>query len=118
VFPGKKNVTPRYDQIALKPEDRHNKFQQVLSPNAGDEGVWIHQNAWFHLGKFDKGIPVEYKIKSEGNGVYAFILGGNVSINGQSLNSRDGMGIWDVEKLSVMAESQAEILMMEVPMKF
>jgi redox-sensitive bicupin YhaK (pirin superfamily) len=118
VFPNKKNVTPRYDQISLKPDDRHNKFQQVLSPNASGEGVWIHQNAWFHLGKFDRGVSSEYKIKSEGNGVYAFILSGNVSINGQRLNSRDGMGTWDIEKLSVQAESEAEILLMEIPMIF
>jgi redox-sensitive bicupin YhaK (pirin superfamily) len=118
VFPDKKNVTPRYDQIYLKPEDRHNRFQQVLSPDAGDEGVWIHQNAWFHLGTFDKGITAKYRIKSEGNGVYAFIVSGNATIGGQSLNSRDGMGIWNVEKLSVFADSEAEILLMEVPMVF
>ena len=60
VYPDKKNVEPRYDQITLNLEDRHNKLQQILSPNADDEGVWIHQNAWFHLGKFDKGISTEY----------------------------------------------------------
>jgi redox-sensitive bicupin YhaK (pirin superfamily) len=72
VYPDKKNVEPRYDQITLNLEDRHNKLQQILSPNAGDEGVWIHQNAWFHLGKFDKGISTEYAIKGKGNGVYVY----------------------------------------------
>src|ERR1700754_2737741 len=42
VYPNKKNVTPRYDQISLNEEDRRNKLQQILSPNANDEGVWIH----------------------------------------------------------------------------
>ena len=51
VIPDKQNVEPRYDQISLNPEDRHNKLQQILSPNPDDTGVWIHQNAWFHLGK-------------------------------------------------------------------
>ena len=69
IFPNKRNVTPRYDQITLNPEDRHNKLQQILSPNADDAGVWIHQNAWFHLGKFDKGITAEYSFKSKGNGL-------------------------------------------------
>ena len=48
VFPNKKNVTPRYDQISLNIEERKNRLQQILSPNAEDEGVWIHQDAWFH----------------------------------------------------------------------
>ncbi|HRN44153.1 MAG TPA: pirin family protein, partial [Flavobacterium sp.] len=55
VYPNKKNVTPRYDQITLDLNDRHNKLQQILSPNPEDEGVWIHQDAWFHIGKFDNG---------------------------------------------------------------
>ncbi|MEI6748709.1 MAG: pirin family protein [Bacteroidota bacterium] len=118
VFPDKRNVTPRYDQITLNIADRNNKFQQIVSPNADDDGVWIHQNAWFHLGKFDKGINKEYKLKSKGNGVYAFILSGNVSISGQQLEARDGFGIWDADSISVTAESDAEFLLMEVPMNY
>jgi len=116
VFPNKKNVTPRYDQITLKESDRHNKLQQIISPDPNDAGVWIHQNAWFHLGKFDKGVNADYTIKAKGNGVYAFILKGDVSINGQKLNQRDGFGIWDTDKITISADSDAEFLLMDVPM--
>ena len=116
VFPNKKNVTPRYDQITLKLEDRHNKLQQIISPNPDDAGVWIHQNAWFHLGKFDKGITKEYTIKGKGNGLYIFNLNGTLNVNNQIVNTRDGFGIWDIEKVNLMAESDAEFLIMEVPM--
>lgn len=116
MFPNKGNVEPRYDQITLNLEDRHNKLQQVLSPNPEDEGVWVHQNAWFHLGKLDEGFSTEYQIKGAGNGVYAFILNGDISINDQKLNSRDGFGIWETDKFTISANSNAEILLMEVPM--
>jgi len=116
VFPDRKNVKPRYDQITLNIADRHNKFQQILSPNPDDSGVWIYQNAWFHLGQFDKGFCADYNIKAKGNGVYAFILSGNVTIINQELKSRDGFGIWDVDKLSVKADTDSEFLLMEVPM--
>lgn len=117
VFPNKKNVIPRYDQITLDIKDRHNKLQQILSPNKEDEGVWIHQDAWFHLGKFDNDFSINYTIKKKGNGVYAFILNGDFTIEGQTLNSRDGLGIWDIENLHIKSNSQdAEILLMEVPM--
>jgi quercetin 2,3-dioxygenase len=111
-----KNVTPRYDQITLKLEDRHNKLQQILSPNASDEGVWIHQNAWFHLGKFDKGITKDYTIKGKGNGVYIFNLIGTLDVNGQLIETRDGYGIWDTEKITITANVDSEFLLMEVPM--
>lgn len=116
VFPNKKNVTPRYDQITLQAEDRHNKLQQILSPNADDAGVWIHQNAWFHLGKFDKGVSTEYKLKLKGNGVYVFNLNGDLEANGQLLNNRDGFGIWNTDKMKLTAITNSEFLIMEVPM--
>ncbi len=117
VFPNTKNVTPRYDQITLNAADRHNTFQQILSPNANDAGVWIHQNAWFHLAKFDKGISKEYTIKSKGNGLYIFNLSGDIKVGEQALNTRDGYGLWNFEKVTISADSEAEFLLMEVPMQ-
>ena len=118
VFPNKKNVSPRYDQITLNSDDRRNRLQQVLSPNPDDEGVWIHQNAWFHLGKFDAGVKVYYTVKHKENGVYAFVLNGDLTINDQPLAARDGFGIWDVESLNIHSESPSELLLMEVPMQY
>jgi quercetin 2,3-dioxygenase len=116
VFPNKKSVTPRYDQITLNTSDRHNKFQQILSPSADDAGVWIHQDAWFNMGKFDKGKEIKYTLNKKGNGIYAFILSGDVTIEGQKLNARDGFGIWEIDKLNIIADTDAEVLLMEVPM--
>ncbi|WP_443946413.1 pirin family protein [Pedobacter sp. AW1-32] len=118
LFPNKKNVTPRYDQRALNVADRHNNFQQILSPDSNDDNVWIHQDAWFSIGKFDEGFETQYKIKKAGNGVYAFVIGGEVIINGQTLNTRDAIGIWDTDSISFKANSaDAEVLLMDVPME-
>ena len=117
IFPNKKNVTPRYDQISLKAQDRHNKLQQIISPNANDEGAWMHQDAWFQLGTFDKNFETQYKLKKQGNGVYAFVLKGDVTIEGTELNERDGLGIWNTENISIKSNTTgAEILLMDIPM--
>ncbi len=117
VIPNKKNVTPRYDQITLDPTDRVNKLQQVLSPNPEDAGVWIHQDAWFHIGKFDQGFQTQYDIKKAGNGMYAFVLYGAFEIAGQKLNERDALGITEFDQFELKALTQdAEILLMEIPM--
>lgn len=117
VIPNKQNVEPRYDQISLQDIAKENQFYQVLSPNKDDQGVWIHQDAWFNIGKFSKGNSDEYKINKKGNGVYAFILEGEVEINGEKLFKRDGMGIWDTESFNVKATEDARVLLMEVPMQ-
>ncbi len=117
VFPNKKNVTPRYDQISLNPADRHNKFQQILSPSPDDDGVWVHQDAWFHMATLEKGKSLNYQVKRPQNGIYVFLLEGNLKLNGQELQRRDGMGIWNTqEPLHFEASSDAEILVMDVPM--
>ena len=116
IFPNIKDVTPRYDQISIRDIAKENEFYQVLSPNAEDDGVWIQQNAWFHLGSFDEGKAANYSLKSKDNGVYAFILEGEVEIEGQHLGPRDGFGIWDVDEIDVNSKSDSRILLMEVPM--
>ncbi|MCU0434946.1 MAG: pirin family protein [Bacteroidia bacterium] len=116
VYPKTKNVQPRYDQLTLVAEERKNKLQQILSPNADDAGVWIHQDAWFHLGSLDAGTEVEYTLKKAGNGVYAFVINGDVTIGDQALNTRDGLGVWNENSLKIKAGTATEILLMEVPM--
>ncbi len=117
VFPNQKNVEPRYDQISIRDIEEENKFYQILSPNANDQGVWIHQNAWFHLGKFDKESLAHYQLKQAGNGVYVFVLEGEANLNGQHLQKRDALGIWDVDEFDVSVFKNTRLLLLEVPMK-
>lgn len=118
LFPKVKNVVPRYDQISLVKEDRRNKLQQVLSPSANDDGVWIHQDAWFHMGLFDQGTTATYQLKNNANGVYAFVLKGNWDIDGNALSERDALEITGLDQISIKSQTQdAEILLIEVPMK-
>ena len=118
IFPNKRNVTPRYDQITLDLNDRHNRLQQILSPSPEDEGVWIHQDAWFHLGNFDEGMAQTYSMKLSGNGVYAFVLKGSFEVDGHILKNRDGLGIWETDSFNLLSkEAGSEILLMEVPMR-
>jgi redox-sensitive bicupin YhaK (pirin superfamily) len=117
LFPNKKNVEPRYDQISLKEIEKKNAFYQVLSPYQDDQGVWIHQNAWFNMGDFDKGVSSEYSLNDPANGVYIFVLNGEVIVEGQQLEKRDGFGIWDTSKINLTASQNSRILLMEVPLK-
>ncbi|WP_281540742.1 pirin family protein [Maribacter aestuarii] len=117
IIPKKQNVSPRYDQISIADVKTPNEFNQILSPNADDQGVWIHQDAWFHLGDFDAGITKVYNLKKAKNGVYIFVLEGTVEVNGQRLESRDGYGIWDSESFDFISISNSEVLVMEIPME-
>ncbi|WP_417445136.1 pirin family protein [Joostella sp.] len=116
LMPKKRNVTPFYDQISLKLEDKKNKFQQIVSPNSDDDGVTINQDAWFNITEMDAGKELEYNLHNPENGVYAFVLEGDISINNEKLNRRDALGIEASEKLEIIADTNAKLLLMEIPM--
>ena len=118
IFPNKRNVEPRYDQVKIADAAQPNQLVQVLSPNADDAGVWIHQDAWFNMGNLETGSSVDYLIHKKGNGAYIFLLEGQIEVNGQQLNRRDGYGIWDTEGFSIRATTDASFLIMDVPMEF
>jgi redox-sensitive bicupin YhaK (pirin superfamily) len=117
LFPNTKNVTPRYDQIQLPDLATHNHLHQVLSPNAEDAGVWIHQNAWFHMGTFDAGTAQSYTLKDARNGLYLFMIEGSIEIEGETLGARDAIGLSDLNEVSFTSTSEnTRVLLMEVPM--
>jgi redox-sensitive bicupin YhaK (pirin superfamily) len=116
ILPNKANVAPRYDQITLAPDSLKNRFAQIISPDPADEGVWIHQDAWFHLGAFDTGETITYNFRKSGNGLYAFVLEGSCVVAGETLERRDGLGIWETDALNFQMEKPGRLLLMEVPM--
>lgn len=116
LFPREKNVEPRYDQISIRDVEKQNEFYQILSPNPDDQGVWIHQDAWFHLGNFDEGKSANYSFNKKDNGVYLMVIEGEVEVNGQKLSTRDGFGIWDVENFDFKSNTKSRVLLMEVPL--
>ncbi|RIJ34031.1 pirin family protein [Pontibacter oryzae] len=117
VFPKEQSIQPRYEQKAYKPEDRQNKLQTVISPEKGSDALWINQDAWFTLGSLKAGFSEDYQLHKRGNGVYAFVLEGEVEIDGEKLEKRDGMGISDADWVSIKSSADAELLLIEIPMK-
>jgi hypothetical protein len=118
IIPKAKNIEPRYEQKTFDPSTRINKLQEVISPVKSSEGLWINQDAWFHLGNFKSGNKSNYSLKQKGNGLYFFVLEGDVSVGDQKLSRRDGLGIYDIDSVTISADSDSEVLLMEVPMLF
>ncbi|MCZ2298060.1 MAG: pirin family protein [Chitinophagales bacterium] len=116
VYPEKRNIEPRYEQKTFSAEDRKNKLQTVVAPNDSN-ALWINQQAWFTLGNFDTNFSTIYTLHNNKNGVYVFLIKGSVSINNIELNERDGLGVSATETLNIKALSDADILLIEVPMK-
>ncbi len=118
LFPNARNVEPRYQQIALKTLKKKNELYQILSPDKDDEGVWIYQDAWFHMGQFDSPWQESYQSKKDGNGIYLMVIEGEVNVAGQQLNKRDAIAISDASEIEIEALSNTQFLIMDIPMNY
>lgn len=117
VIPNKTSVEPRYQQLSLESLKQENDFYQILSPNEKDEGVWIHQNAWFHIGDLKKNESYSYELKDKSNGLYVFVISGKIETEQELLEYRDGMGIKGIDTISFKSHEESKVLLMEVPLK-
>lgn len=116
IIPNKKNVTPRYDQITINDLAKKDELYQILSPHFDDQGVWIHQEAWFYMGDLSSGTEVEYKLNRLESGVYVQLIEGEVEIEGNTLKDRDAISIKEASTIKIKSKNTSRVLVMEVPM--
>jgi len=116
IYPRKKNIAPRYGQRRFDRRNRKNCFQTLISPDKSSEAIWINQNAWLSLADLDGGREINYLNQQPDNGLYFFVIAGQVEIAGHQLNSRDGLGLVGCREVNIVASTQTELLCIEVPM--
>jgi len=118
VFPDTEDVTPRYDQRPIKDMLVSNAFSAVVKPKsvAKENELWIHQDAYFNIGEFTKDTTTTYHLNSPGHGIYILVVEGNAEVDGDVLGSRDAIGIWDTDRVSISVSKNSRVLLIEVPM--
>lgn len=117
VMPKKINIEPRYEQKEINKEKMHNSFNLIIAPMGTDSVVGINQDAYFSIAKIDAGKTIDYIKHDDNNGVYMFLIDGNINIGAQELSKRDGVGISEEDSLKIKAHESSEILCIEVPMQ-
>lgn len=115
IFPKERNIKPRYDQMRFDHDKLKNQLCPIVSNNPSIEALRINQDASLYLGEFDESNIVKHQMASTKHGVYVFVIEGMVTISGQELQRRDGMGIQDEESVLMHIASNSKILLIEVP---
>jgi redox-sensitive bicupin YhaK (pirin superfamily) len=116
IIPDRPNVDPRYDQVQLDPDALRNRWHPVLGPRGKHPGLWIHQDAWFHLGDFESGQEPVYTLRDPNHGVYVFVIEGSAEAGGEVLHRRDGLGVEGARSLAFRMLEPSRLLLMEVPL--
>lgn len=118
VFPDKEDVTPRYAQKSFDIENQINTFVSIVSPKDKNNGnaLWVYQQTFFNLGIFEKNTTTTYTVNISKNGVYLFLIEGEIEVDNTILKARDAIGITDFEKFEIKINSKSKILLVEVRM--
>lgn len=118
IIPEEMSVKPNYEQREFSVKSRINQLQTVVAPKDKLEGeaLPISQQAYIYRSNLDWGKSIDIKLKSENNGVYIFVLAGNVEIDGNLLDKRDAIGVSEFENLKIEALVSSEFIIIEVPM--
>jgi len=116
IFPKERNIKPRYDQKVFDEASKQGRFQTLVAPEKSDDTLWINQDAWLSIGRFDKDTQVNYKVNRNGNGVFAFVIEGGMTIGEEKFGKRDAIGLWDTDQIDFQINAGSEILLIDVPM--
>jgi hypothetical protein len=116
IIPDKKGHKPRYDQKTFNSDRRRNQLQTIVTPDKSNGNLWLNQDAYLSMANIDRNNRIDYKFKKKVNGVYMFLIEGNVSVADETLSERDGIGIWETDKISIVANKDSQALLIEVPL--
>lgn len=117
VLPEKRDIEPRYDQNKFPLHERRNSIKTAVSPDDTDEeALWINQKAYFNLGHVEQGKSLNYSLHGEGQGIYIFLIKGQLEVAGETLNTRDAIGLDELENIELKADAESEFVLIEIPM--
>jgi redox-sensitive bicupin YhaK (pirin superfamily) len=116
VFPDRKDLEPRYDQARFPDQEMNGKWRVVISPQGEQNSLWVHQQAWFSMGLFEKSEHADLQRNKKENNWYVFVISGSVRIGDETFQGRDGVGIEEAgDSLSMEMLADSKILAMELP---
>lgn len=115
IIPEAQGLTPSYTQKNFPKEERKNAFQLIASPE-NTNSLKISQQAYLSLAEFDAGKTFSYKLKSENNGLYVFVMDGKLKVEGDVVNRRDAIELCQTLEAKGEALEDSLFLAVEVPM--
>lgn len=113
IYPKQQNITPRYQYRNFPKKDRKNKLVTIVSGEEGVEHCWINQNAKLSLGYFDKDMSRVYTLRPENKCLFIFTISGSITVNDQVVPTREGLGVWNTNSVTIDCKEESEYLIVE-----
>ncbi len=118
IIPEEMSVEPNYEQRKFQSERQNNQLQTVVAPKDKLEGdaLPISQQAYIYRTDLDANKSIEVDVKSVNNGLYIFVVDGEIEVANNTLGKRDALGVSEAESIEIKANQNSELIIIEVPM--
>jgi redox-sensitive bicupin YhaK (pirin superfamily) len=116
ILPNEAGLKPEVEQRTFTREDRTNRLLEVISSTGGD-AVLVHQDASVQVARLEPAIEVAHRIGA-GRGVYAYLIDGEATLNGEAVSTGDAAKVTDEPELRVHATAASELILVDVPLLF
>jgi len=118
IIPEESSVKPNYEQRAFPEDGKRNTLQTVVAPKDKlvADALPISQQAYIYRAHLDTNNSIDLILKSAQNGVYVFVVDGEVEIGNANLRKRDAIGVTEIDKVTIKATNESELVIIEVPM--
>jgi redox-sensitive bicupin YhaK (pirin superfamily) len=113
IMPSEDGITPGYEQKLFPEEERRGRLRLLVSPEAEDGALKIHQDARLYSAILDAGQSVEHTLAA-GRGAWIQVARGTATVNGTAVVAGDGVAIEDETSLVIATEEGAEILLFDL----
>ena len=115
IQPKLQNINPRYQTRSFPKAKRKNELKTIVSGEEGQEHCWINQNAKLSLGYFDQGKDLTYTFNPTNKCLFIFVMEGDISVNNNTINERNALGIWDTGEVTIHTNNTSHFLVIETP---
>jgi redox-sensitive bicupin YhaK (pirin superfamily) len=114
IIPREKGVKPRWDARTFPKTPVNDSLPLLVSGNEKDTAhgaLFIHADAAIYGGRLAKGTTITQPLQALG---YVLVSEGKITIDGQTLAKGDGAQIKDLKSLTITAQEEAELVLIDV----
>ena len=118
IIPEEMSVEPNYEQRDFPTEGKKNRLQTVVAPKnkLEDSALPISQQAYIYRTHLEIDKSIDVSLKSQKNGLYIFVVEGEIEVEGNLLSKRDAIGVYETSQISIESKENSELIIIEVPM--
>jgi redox-sensitive bicupin YhaK (pirin superfamily) len=114
-MPQTKGIQPSYEMTKFDIQQLKNQLLPVVSYQASEQVVAIHQDMTIYLSELDAGHQLSFS-QAEGRRVFLFVIEGEVTLNDDTvLQARDSARITSITELQIASSETSLLMLIDLP---